>query len=401
MQWTAQQEKALKDVSRWLKDPKAPLIYRLFGFAGTGKTTLAKYLAEGIQIVYFVAFTGKAADVLRRKGCPAQTIHSLIYATSVTSRKKLKELEQSLKELDKQLPATLQKRKIRQQLVKDIAAEKKNTDQPNFRFNPNGKAKDADLIVVDEASMIPESMAKDLLKYNVKILALGDPAQLPPVRGRGYFTAAKPDTMLTDITRQAENSPIIRLATQVRQREALSLGQYGNSSVITKAELAPFDVLASDQLLVGRNKTRRSFNARIRELKKLPKGRPADGDKLVCLNNNSDHGLFNGAIWNLEKYKEFDDELCTLDIRSEDGEMALFDLPAHMHYLAGRTEDLPYWSLDGAELFDYGYALTVHKSQGSQWPNVMVFDESKGFSDKHKWLYTAITRASETVTVVR
>ena len=80
MELSPQQDEALKAVARWLKAGK-PQIFRLFGYAGTGKTTLARYFAEHVDgQVQFAAFTGKAAQVLRSKGAVnARTIHSLIY----------------------------------------------------------------------------------------------------------------------------------------------------------------------------------------------------------------------------------------------------------------------------------------------------------------------------------
>ena len=83
--FTPHQDAALKAVAAWLKarpgSRGTPQVFRLFGYAGTGKTTLARHLAEGVDgRVVFGAFTGKAALVMRRKGCAdASTIHSMIY----------------------------------------------------------------------------------------------------------------------------------------------------------------------------------------------------------------------------------------------------------------------------------------------------------------------------------
>src|ERR1041385_1883895 len=85
--FSPQQDAALKAVAEWLKAKpgrgQTPLVFRLFGYAGTGKTTLARHIAEGVDgKVLCAAFTGKAALVMRSKGCEgASTIHSLIYKT--------------------------------------------------------------------------------------------------------------------------------------------------------------------------------------------------------------------------------------------------------------------------------------------------------------------------------
>src|SRR3990172_11942416 len=94
MEWSPQQDQALKAVEDWLHDPSKQL-FRLFGYAGSGKTTLAKHFAEHVKgLTFFAAFTGKATHVLRQRGCPnASTIHSLIYHPRDKSRERLTELE--------------------------------------------------------------------------------------------------------------------------------------------------------------------------------------------------------------------------------------------------------------------------------------------------------------------
>jgi exodeoxyribonuclease-5 len=409
MGWNAQQEATLRDVDRWLRDPRAPQVYRLFGYAGTGKTTLAKHFASGLDGgVYFGAYTGKAAHVLQQKGCPgASTIHSLIYRSKEKGKAKLKDLEEQYAQLLQELRAEdpdLDPRDHRRakELRSLMENERKELARPMFELNDESPLRGAKLAVFDECSMIDATMGEDILSFGCKVLVLGDPAQLPPVAGAGFFTeGVEPDTMLTDIRRQARDNPIIDMATRVRQEEPLPVGPYGNSRVVPGHEIGPDDALGADQVLVGRNKTRRASNRRVRSLLGHNDALPQPGDRLVCLRNNHDMGLLNGAIWYCSRVDEHDSDQAVLTVKPEDGgdEVVCY---AHLHHFQGRSEELPFWERKDAEEFDYGYALTVHKSQGSQWDNVMLFDESWCFrQDKWRWLYTGITRAAEQLTVVK
>lgn len=411
MQWSPQQDAALTTVAKWLRDQSSPIFY-LAGFAGTGKTTLARHLAQGVEgQVLFGAYTGKAAHVLRQKGCPsASTLHSLIYLPKDKSRQALRELEQSLMELVGQLRMenaedydvyghpqvrTLQAR---------MDEEREKLSQPAFALNPESAVQDADLLVVDECSMVGGRMGEDLLSFGTPILVLGDPAQLPPVGEGGFFTGREPDFMLTEIHRQARDNPIVALATDVREGRGLKAGTYGDSAVLSRQFLKPEDPLAADQILVGRNRTRRACNRRVRELLGLgPDWTPAPSDKLVCLRNDHDLGLLNGSLWNVAGVAGVEDEKVVMTLESLDGVGAgQVDVQAIRHHFRGDPDLPPWWERKESSEFDYGYALTVHKAQGSQWDRVLLFDESRVFrEDAAKWLYTGITRAAESVVVVR
>ena len=135
-------------------------------------------------------------------------------------------------------------------------------------------------------------------------------------------------------------------------------------------------------------------------LGKTENGRlPVEGDKLVCLHNNHDKGLLNGAIWHVNDIGQISDDRVYMTVIPEDGEYTQ-EVDAHAALFEGK--EVHWTEKRDAEQFDYGYALTVHKSQGSQWDNVLLFDESYCFKkDRWRWLYTGITRAAEKVTVVR
>src|SRR5262249_59168208 len=127
---------------------------------------------------------------------------------------------------------------------------------------------------------------------------------LPPIQGGGFFTEAEPDAMLTEVHRQAQDDPIVRLSMDVRAGEYIEPGRYGETSVLRKADLDPQRVLEADQVLVGRNVTRRTYNALVRQRHGFADEMPSVGDKLVCLRNNRKKGLFNGGLWTVKGHGE-------------------------------------------------------------------------------------------------
>lgn len=397
MKLSPEQDKAIKFVTRWAKYGETPF-FRLFGYAGTGKTTIAKLIAQNCGKVGFAAFTGKAAHVLEQAGClGATTIHRLIYNPKDRCRARLRDLQQELQSCTDP--------KDKSEIELDIKAEQEKLKKPAFTLNPDSPVKDMDLLIIDEASMIDQWVAKDLLSFGTKVLVLGDPAQLPPVKGTGFFMTEKPEVILTQIHRQAKNSPIIQLATMIREGRRPEIGSYGDSEVIDWGDVDPEDAIKSDQILVGKNSTRRGTNKRIRELTGISTDPlPVEGDRLVCLRNNHDLGILNGSIWYVQSTEERAHTTRHIGLAlSQDPEVqykeeALF---LHAHTAPFLGMQLNFWEARDFEEFDYGYALTCHKAQGSQWPNVMIFDESKTFGVSWRsWLYTAVTRASERVVLV-
>lgn len=398
MKLSPQQEQALASVSAWFRAKEQP-IFRVFGYAGAGKSTIAKRFADLTDgVVLFACYTGKACHVLRNKGCPnVSTIHSLIYNARDKSRQPLYDLQAELKRLQ-ELEADVS------EIERAIEAEKQNLSRPAFDFNEGSKLSSADLLVVDECSMVSGRMADDLLSFGVPILVLGDPGQLPPIEGRGYFTQAEPDVMLTEIHRQARDNPIIDMATRVRLGERLPEGNYGSSLVVNRRNFDKSSVTANAQILCGLNKTRIRANHRRRQILGFTSEFPESGDRLVCLRNNHDVGLLNGAIWEVVSPLPAVNGIqsfATYRLRStDDGK----ELDVEVHKKLFRGEKLEYWEKKAAEEFDYGYCLTVHKGQGSQWEEVFIVDETRSFpinKDPKRWLYTAITRASEKVTLIR
>jgi ATP-dependent exoDNAse (exonuclease V) alpha subunit len=364
MLWSPQQDAALTAVSRWLKAGDRQ-VFRLFGYAGTGKTTLAKHVAESADGgVAFAAFTGKAAHVMRGKGCfGASTIHSLIYRS-----------------------------------------RGEDENGPMFVLNNDSEAGKVSLIVIDECSMVDEAIGVDLLSFETPVLVLGDPAQLPPVAGGGYFTSDEADVMLTEVHRQAADDPIIRMSMTVREGGTLELGAYGGSRVVGRDEIEQEDVLGADQVLVGRNNTRRSYNGRIRTLLERAAPIPVAGDTLVCLRNDRKRGLLNGSLWTVERARKPRKGLLRYALSPEEGESGKRRTIVSINpaFFDGTADALPFAERRRSDEFDFGYVLTVHKAQGSQWDDVMLFDESFAFREhRARWLYTGITRAATRITVVR
>src|SRR3954467_1077513 len=367
--FTPHQDSALTAVAGWLTAKPAedgtPPVFRLFGYAGTGGTTLARHIADGVDgEVKFAAFTGKAALVMRNKGCDnASTIHSLIYR-----------------------------------------ARESGVEQPSFELWDDAPASKAKLIVIDECSMVDAELGRDLMSFDCPLLVLGDPAQLPPIAGGGYFTNAEPDAMLTEVHRQAQNDPIVRMSMDIREGRGLEIGRYGHSEVVSRAELDPARVLEADQVLVGRNATRRAYNGRMRQKQNIEDPFPVAGDKLVCLRNNRKKGLFNGGLWRVKSRTQPRSKSKILTMRlSPDEEFGhkVTKVSVRQDCFEGGIEGITWDQRKPYDEFDYGYVLTVHKSQGSQWDDVVLFDESFAFQDSRaRWLYTGITRAAKRLSVV-
>jgi len=348
-----QQIIAFDQIMSWFKDPYAQT-YALAGYAGTGKSTLAKMIAAECGRTVYLAYTGKAANVLRDKGCAnVSTIHAAIY---------------------------------------DYVGD---DESGNPMFENGGSGVDlrkADLVIVDEFSMLPRELVRDLEASGAKkILYLGDPFQLPPVNGE---CPIKANYFLEEIHRQALDSPILRAATKVRQGEALSFVDDGDFKYLPKKQTDRSLYLNADQVICGKNWTRRSYNASFRKFLGFSGDLPQKGEKMICLKNNKADFVYNGMIG-------------VLDEDAREG------LAETYHITMGPLKALRTWNGDvlGKEApkglpytmnrFDYGYTITAHKSQGSEFNNVVVLNEPVGRGvDAQKWLYTAITRAAKQCTLV-
>jgi len=377
---TAEQAAAIKAIVEWYGDPSRQEFY-VAGFAGVGKSTVvAIAIAEiekryGGRKVVSGAFTGKAANVLRRKGAPnAMTIHRMIY----------------------------------------MPKEDPETGRTVFMLAIDGPAASADLIVLDECSMVDDKMAGDLRSFGKKILVMGDPGQLPPVRGQGAFTARRPDVFLQEIHRQAADSPIIRLATLARQGKPLPVGDYGQGVQVLKLDGGTYHHVfdKGTQVLCGLHKVRWRITAMMRERLGFAGPLPLAGERLICRRNNYELGLFNGTLAHLGQdateedgyYRSTETAYRLTGLVDDDDNRAYATLDSHpwlfrQHFDASTPK--PQRLDKGLNEFDWGYALTGHSAQGSQWVHCTIVDDSAAFrEDRWKWLYTTLTRPESGMTVL-
>ncbi len=382
---STQQAEALSAIGSWLKSKNQPYL-TLGGYAGTGKTTLIAALREILaknrpdMRLAFVAYTGKAAQVLKKhlrakkatKGIDTiSTIHGLMYYSN--SKK----------------------------------------DQPiSWRKRENLKY---DLIIVDEASMISEDIWHDLLSFGIPILAVGDHGQLPPINSN-FNLMANPHIRLEQIFRQSSNSPIIKIATNARINGEVMIANY--SPVVKKLQKSNSETgeiveeilrrHGEDSLvLCGYNHTRQKLNSYIRELKEFESPNPMVGDTIVCLRNSRESGLSNGQVGVINYIGDADD-----DIKKQwwylqadfDGTKFEGYAPREQFGALTTMSRLPKRKkTDPIGLFDFGYALTVHKAQGSQAQRVLLFEErfsQMSDDDWRRWLYTAVTRAEEELYII-
>lgn len=408
---TPKQAKAKDAVLRWYKDPYSKQTFYFAGLGGTGKSTCVEHIVEEIEgRVLFAAFTGKAASVMRKKGCPgATTIHRLAYrpAGDPPTPEQIDKLRDEIKRLygveDPGAIVTADK------LVEELKlAERQNKRSgPRFSLNDASEIKYAKLVVIDECSFVDERVGQDLESFGTKLLVLGDPAQLPPVFGQGYFTSREPDVFLDEILRQELDNPIRQLCEKARRGEPLTYGKYGENEVVPFGTPSVQDrVMEADIVIVGRNRTRHACNAKIRRLlgrQEYPA--PVPGDRVICLRNDHDRGLLNGTQWKVERcLPDLDNLTAKLEITSLDDEEnpETVECEAWLHHFMAREEELSKVDRRKRVELDFGNAVTCHRAQGSEWPRVVVFDEAKSFgANASKWRYTAFSRASKNLVIVQ
>ena len=411
------QAAALRDAKSWFETgTEQQQVFSIAGYAGTGKSTIVKYLVDDLGLddgeVLYGTFTGKAAYVLRKKGTPCRTIHSHIYKGHEASEQEIAATRGKLEALEKEATELVGvERALADAQIQSLRAEIKEMRQPRFGLNEESEVRDANLVVLDEVSMVGPEMEADLLSLGKPVLVLGDPGQLPPIKGAGAFARRTPDVMLTEIHRQAAESAVIRLATMARQGETIAYGQHDelvwkmSSRDVTAAQL-----LRGGQVICGKNATRFSLNNAMRRAagfngSALPTG---PGEKVICLKNDNALGLLNGMFVRLDDIEQVDDEHFRAVVTSEEGELIggknakdkANKLPMYAgHFLDHETLDLERderdWRIKKRLVeATFGWAITCHKAQGSQWENVIVIDDGWGHSREQRaqWLYTAITR---------
>ena len=367
------------------------------GYAGTGKSTLVKFIVAALpninpdEDVIYTSFTGKATQVLQKKGNKnVSTLHKLLF--------------ESIPKPD----GTFFRKPV--------------------EFIPYK------IVIVDECSMVPKELLQRLIKYNVHIICLGDPGQLPPInKNEDNHLLDHPHIFLDEIMRQEAESEIINLTMDIRAGKPLIHYQGKEVQVLNKDELTTGMLLWADQIICAKNETRIALNNQMRDLLGRSGG-PQDGDKVICLKNNwdiysvNDNPLVNGTIGylkdsfstyiNLPRQITSDGQPKKLDILTAnfisdteedygilnmDKQLITTGVPGldwKTSYKMGRN-----WRFQDKipDQFTYGYAITCHKSQGSEWDNVLVIEEGFPFEkEEHKqWLYTAATRAAKKLVIIK
>lgn len=412
---TDDQERAKNLIAEWYFNTEDQ-VFVLSGYAGTGKTFLIDYVVREVlkmkvgSEAAFVSPTGKAAANLVKNGTLAGTVHSLIY--------------------------------IRNEDDFDVNEDGEIIDREELSFIKKEKIDEKiKLIIIDEASMINETVLTDLLSFGVKCLFSGDGAQLPPVNGTCPLLA-NPHYTMKEIVRQAADNPIIQVATMARKGLPIPYGNYGDTvCVIRKGALKGEErkrlFLKADQIICGRNVTRNRINEEVRAYKGIPQSEvlPTEGEKLICtlndwekpLDTGKKFHLVNGIIGRAYDVKEQSDELATMEFQADfldygvkvPFDTGIFTKGKYQHSYGQRAVHL----VDGTVVheynyellrrlkavaeepicrFEFAYAVTCHKAQGSEFDFVIVFDEAWAFGEeKDRWLYTAITRAKEKLLIVR
>ena len=390
MELTSKQEQGLKiAIDRYKNHERYTCIS---GYAGTGKSTLVKFIISALDVdeddVCYAAYTGKAAQVLLKKGNKnVSTLHKLLY---------------------KSYPRP------------DGSFFRLPVDEVPYK-----------IVIVDEVSMAPRNLMKLLFTHkNVHVICLGDPFQLPPVdKDEDNHLLDNPHIFLDEVMRQAQESEIIRVTMDIRNHKPLSLMDGNEVKILTKADLSTGMMQWADQMLVGTNQMRVALNNQMREL--LGRGNaPEDGDKVICLRNywsilaENEDPLVNGTIGYLQdSFESFNQlpwkmggqRIYTIQGNFlSDGGALYKDLDMDKKLILTGEKSLDWkttWKLNSNPRtsmlvpleFTYGYAITGHKAQGSEWDKVLVVEEKFPFEkEEHaRWLYTCATRASEKLVLLK
>ena len=392
MELTAKQEEGLKIALERHKNRERYTV--ISGYAGAGKTTLVQYIIQALDVdedkVAYAAFTGKAADVLKKKGNKnAMTLHKLLYDSF---------------------------------------------PRPGGGFIKVPKKKlDYTIVVVDEVSMVPKSMIDLLMSFKVYILFLGDPFQLPQIdKNEAHTLLDKPHIFLDEIMRQAQESEIIRLTMQIREGKPIEYTKGEEVYVIPRKDLVTGHLLWADQIICAKNATRHNINNQMRQLLGF-NGVLQTGEKIIIKRNYwdlfNDNGdvLVNGTIGTVDNPFESFVQIPSyikVDVRdipniivnfTPDGESTFESLDIDKNYLL-KEEPCVDWRVAYKigqlknkigdilpKQATYGYALTCHAAQGSEWNKVLIIEENFPFDkvEHARWLYTGCTRASEKLVLMR
>lgn len=348
---------AAREVILWSRKKE---VATLGGYAGTGKTRVLSHLHRALPRWATVAYTGKAAHILRSKGLPGNTIHGTIYRGVYENG-----------------------RRVRWELL-----------SPFELWSVEG-------FLIDEASMVGRDVLRDLLSYKKPIIAVGDHGQLPPV-GDDAGLMREPDVTLEHVHRNA--GPIAKFAEHLRTGGHPGRWRYEGDDPAARTRVAVVrtppekSLLAADQIICAFNKTRVAINRKVRRLlaqagllAAADDDVPVHDDRVMCLRNNAEELLFNGQQGRVVDGVG-DGWFRFLPDGNTDPQPVAY-LPESFNQ-ERREADLPP-DRQGRMPFDFCYAITCHKAQGDEWDKVIVFDQECGAWDMARWRYTAASRARQ------
>lgn len=363
------------------------------GAAGTGKTTVMKCIIDELDLnrdeFIACAYVGKAVLVLMQHGLPATTIHSFIY-----------------------MPRTNVSYEIETDEWGSPHRVKKTSSSFVLRKYISKKIK---LIFVDEVGMVNDQMREDLQSFGVPIIMAGDQNQLPPVFGTSSILD-EPDYVLHQIMRQEEGNPIVYLSQCILAGIPVNFQDYGRSRVIHSIPIDQSIIDDYDMIICAKNKTREELNDKIRhDVLGYEDRVPQLGDKMICRHNNWDEcqdGIYltNGLVGTITdiNYASLHRDIIYANFKPDFMKNSFKKLTLDYAYTKADWKDRKgeqgwvFSNKKKVEYFEYAYAITVHLSQGSEYPRVLFFDEEFGDSDTLRRLrYTAVTRARETITWVK
>lgn len=386
MALTRCQEIGFKRIISWFVNRESD-IFKLGGPAGSGKSYLITLVAEhiGIEKCLLITPTGKAANNLIKAALPARTIHSQIYHVKSESEEPGGIDFESLGDGEfSNLEAMLEQSSKRGYEFTEESARFCLKEELDPRY---------ELIIIDEGSMVGGRLLADILSFGIPVLMVGDPNQLPPVNDTTVFNSC--DYYLDEIVRQAQGSPVIYLSQEILHGR-LQLGVYG-SCMVRKGPVSDEELCYADIVLTDTNMSRSNLNARMRNLALdfRARSKPINvGDRIICRTNTaitSSEGftLTNGAQGIIRKIKHTNSSHSLIDLVMDTPDIGTFSF-------IGTTRPELFPARLRPPKIEYGYALTVHLSQGSEWANV-IYQQSS--SMKKSAMYTAITRAKESVLI--
>jgi len=279
------------------------------------------------------------------------------------------------------------KDQIREILAEDMPVRKKEPSEIQSKY---------DAILVDESSMVNETQGWDLMSYGVPVIMVGDPFQLPPVKAKAFWDGMRPQSVLTKIERQKGAGAGIPLAGE-KIRNGGTPERNESVGIHHRNTLPDEAFLNADQILVGTHKTRERICNFVRRNLGYETAYPLEGEKVVAVYNDKEKGIMNGELYTVMKSEVIRGGSVTkMTIKDPYGKI-IENVQAWTSGFPGRskTDFLD----DEFGKFWFGYAITCHQSQGSEWKNVVVCDDwPKGDKEVYaRWLYTALTRAATRV----